>query len=62
MEKVSTMRPMTAAEALERILALRKLTRETDVYTNRTQREILKSLSGPDLAEVSLALSREVTQ
>jgi hypothetical protein len=52
----------TAADALERILALRKLTRETHVQTNRTQREIPQSLNGTDLAEVSLALSKEVSR
>ena len=51
----------TAHDALERILALRKLTRESHVHTHRTQREILQSLTGPDLAEVSLALSREAS-
>jgi hypothetical protein len=51
----------TAQDALDRILALRKLTRETHVQTYKTQREILQALSGPDLAEVSLELSREVT-
>jgi hypothetical protein len=51
----------TAKDALERILALRKLTRETHVQTYKTQREILQSLNGPDLAEVSLGLSREVS-
>ena len=51
----------TAQDALDRILALRKLTKETHVQTHRTQREILQSLNGPDLAEVSLELSREVT-
>ena len=51
----------TAKDALQRILALRKLTRETDVQTYKTQREILQSLNGPDLAEVSFGLSREVS-
>ena len=52
----------TAKDALERILALRQLTRETHVQTHRSQREILQSLPGPDLAEVSLALSKEVSR
>jgi hypothetical protein len=51
----------TAHDALERILALRKLTRETHVQTHRTQREVFQSLTGPDVAEVSLALSKEVS-
>jgi hypothetical protein len=51
----------SAHDGLERILALRKLTRETHVQTHRTQREILQSLNGPDLAEVSLALSKEAS-
>jgi hypothetical protein len=57
---MSTM-TQTAKDALERILALRQLTRTTHVQTHRTQREILQSLNGPDLAEVSLELSREVS-
>jgi hypothetical protein len=54
---MSTM-SQTATEALERILALRALTRETHVQTYCTQRTILQSLPDPDLAEVSLALSK----
>ena len=57
---MSTM-TQTAKDALERILALRQLTRTTHVQTHRTQREILQSLNGPALAEVSLELSREVS-
>jgi hypothetical protein len=58
---MSNMSP-TAIAALERIIALRKLTRETHIQTHRTQREILQSLTGPDLAEVSLELSKEGQQ
>jgi hypothetical protein len=54
---MSTM-TQTAKDALERILALRQLTRTTHVQAHRTQREILQSLTGPDLAEVSLPLSK----
>ncbi len=38
-----------------------KLTRETHDQTYKTQREILQSLNGTHLAEVSLGLSREVS-
>jgi hypothetical protein len=58
---MSNMSP-TAIAALERIIALRKLTRETQIQTHRTQREILQSLTGPDLTEVSLELSKEGQQ
>jgi hypothetical protein len=55
---MSNMSP-TAQEALDKLLALKQLTRETHVQTYKTQRTILQSLNEQDLTNVSLALSRE---
>ena len=49
---------MTATEAVERILALRKLSDECGVITRRTQSELLASLTGETLTEVALQLDR----
>lgn len=50
---------MTTKEAVEKIRALRKLSRETPVKTNKTQYQILESLSPDVLAEVAVLLSKD---
>ena len=45
-----------AQEAIEKILALKDLTRETGNVTNRAQSLILRSLNESDLSDVALAL------
>jgi hypothetical protein len=49
---------MTADEAVERIIALRELTKETGCITRRTQNELLASLPGDVLAEVAVKLNQ----
>jgi hypothetical protein len=49
---------MTAEEVVERILALRALTKETGCITRRTQNELLASLPGDVLAEVAVKLNQ----
>jgi hypothetical protein len=51
-----TMTP-TADAALARVLALRKVTFETNTQTRRSQGTILQSLTDDDLIAVSLALT-----
>ena len=49
---------MSKDEVIERMLALKILTKTTGVRTTRTQGELLESLPGPLLAEVALELAR----
>jgi hypothetical protein len=49
---------MTADEAVEKILALRKLTEDCGVITRRTQSELLAALPAETLAEVAVRLSK----
>ena len=49
---------MTKDEVVERIVALKILTKATGVKTTRTQGELLESLPGPVLAEVAVELAR----
>lgn len=49
---------MSKDEIVERIVALKVLTKATGVRTTRTQGELLESLPGPLLAEVALELGR----
>ncbi len=48
----------TAQEAIEKLLALKELTRETGTITARAQREILRSLQGEVLIEVAVFFRR----
>lgn len=47
------------AQALEKVRALRHLTRETGSATTRSQNYILRALADPDLATVAVELSRD---
>jgi hypothetical protein len=48
----------TAQEILERVLALRKVTFETNTVTRRSQGTLLQTLTDSDLIEVSRELAR----
>lgn len=50
---------MTTNEAVEKIRALRRLSRTTPVKTHKTQYQILQSLSPEVLAEVALILEKD---
>lgn len=58
MAYVTTDDPRVVA-AVERIRALRQLTRETHVITTRTQNAILSALPGDVLAAVALELRKD---
>ena len=46
----------TAKNAVEQVLALRKLTNETGTRTTRSQNLILRNLSDEDLTQVAIEL------
>jgi hypothetical protein len=48
-----------AATALQTILNLRKLTRETGTKTTRSQNDVLQSLNSVDIAAVANALAAQ---
>jgi len=52
----------TTEDALTAILALRKVTHETNTQTRRSQNRILQSLDDAGLTAVSLALTRHQEQ
>jgi hypothetical protein len=56
MTQITTMTP-TADTALKQVLALRKVTFETNTQTRRSQGRILQNLSDDDLTRVSTALA-----
>jgi hypothetical protein len=47
----------TAEAALNKVLALRKVTFETNTVTRRSQNQVLQSLSDTDMIAVSTALA-----
>ena len=49
-------------EAIEKVQALRKLTRETGCLTSRTQSKILQQLSDEDMVIVARELARQTEQ
>ena len=49
----------TVKAALDRVLALRRLTKQTGVMTYRSEREILESLPADVLAAVALHLNEQ---
>jgi hypothetical protein len=57
-EKTRTELTPQAADALQRLLALRQVTYETNTVTRRAQNAILQRLSINDLEQVSLALAK----
>ncbi len=52
----------TTADALAAILALRKVTFETNTQTRRSQNKVLQSLDDAGLTKVSLELARHQEQ
>jgi len=51
-----------AREVLEKVLALRQITHETNTITRRSQGDVLQSLPDADLVEVSTALAEHKEQ
>jgi len=50
---------MTADEAVERVIALRKLTEDTGCITRRAQSELLAALPHDVLAEVAVRVQKQ---
>ena len=48
--------PLKLQPIAEKILALRRLTKQTNFQTSRSQSELLKPLSPEELAQVAIAL------
>jgi hypothetical protein len=61
-ESMTTEPTPQAADALQRLLALRQVTFETNTVTRRAQNAILQRLSINDLEQVSLALANHQQQ
>lgn len=59
--KMMTMTPIAEA-ALKQVLALRRVTHETNTQTRRSQGKILQSLGDEDLTAVSTALAEHQVQ
>jgi len=53
---------MTAQEAVDRIRALRRLSRVTPVKTHKSQYQILESLTPEELAEAALILEKDYNE
>jgi hypothetical protein len=55
---MTTLSPDQRQSLLEKVLALRQLTQETSMKTNRSQTQLLNDLSPDDLTFISVELRR----